>query len=363
MKKSLLKFSNLAVLCLILLIASCAKDSETGDEQASAKNLEELALIKEMGFDISGIEDMGTYYIVEGDIIIHKKNINSISTKQAYHKGSIISPQYQTRIYVALASDMPADWQNALSGAINFWNNIHFNSNIRLYHAGSSTPHITVGRGSFSSSNTLAQAEFPNQGKPGASVKVSINHSYMTSSNGRIWVLAHEIGHCLGFRHSNALALGEQPAAGHISGTPSNDATSIMYNTAPQTPTSLSVPSYYDRIATCVLYPISKPVVDLSLVSYDPSTRKAVVSAKCRELRFNWKIEGGGTIVDEDHLPGERRITIACDPPAAGFAGLRIAVMHNEYSYNPEEYAYILMSERGRVEGSGKFEDRYYYNY
>lgn len=104
-----------------------------------------------------------------------------------------------------------------------------------------------------------AIAEFPSADNAG--YRIRVNTSYTLTESQKIFILTHELGHCLGFRHTNWASDGEpsQPVGAYqISGTPTTDSQSIMNSgSAFSGVPNWSGFSTYDVIAAQTLYPFS----------------------------------------------------------------------------------------------------------
>jgi hypothetical protein len=104
------------------------------------------------------------------------------------------------------------------------------------------------------------QANFPVAGNPGSIVRIDPTAG-CTNDNARKWMIAHEFGHALGFRHTNWQAAGEPVnyapsgvfGANQVALTPPIDASSFMNNLLPNN--GYSDFSTYDYRALFALWP------------------------------------------------------------------------------------------------------------
>lgn len=194
--------------CMIFLAASCTKATTelTSDEISP----DVISSIKSMGFSTSGIvaEDGG--YIVEGDIFIPAADLKRNLGGQLLRVGS--TEQYRTTnlvtglprvITVALTSKIKA----SIYGPV-------LDEMVRRYNA--QGLQITLQRVSsgaqitFDNANGqyLASAGFPTaSGNPHNLVKVNTraigSGTSATFINYAATIFAHELGHCIGFRHTD----------------------------------------------------------------------------------------------------------------------------------------------------------------
>jgi len=142
---------------------------------------------------------------------------------------------------------LPASWLDALDKTIANWNAT--NSLLYLKRITSitrKTPvHITVGTFYAENTATIANGSYPDAlGNPGN--KIIVNTWYNNQTTGiKLTTLAHELGHCFGFHHTNSTA------GTLISGTPLDDPESVMNSVV----SDWKGFSYYDLIAIKTVYP------------------------------------------------------------------------------------------------------------
>ena len=249
---------------LIFLFSACRKEgfdpktNETITEKP--KNYDEQALLQkviDMGFREDMIVNKGDYYLVEDDILLVKEDLvkgnyefdpdaedyteeecgdgedcyEPATTRQARRNNLVEGLKIgaiRVRVDWSIPSSGVDNWRIAIRQAINDWNSTQ--SAIKMIYTTASSADITIrSDGGMLPDIILATGSWPSNGKPGNRILVNLDFS----SNRNILAaqkrntMVHELGHCIGFRHTNWVGMGESTAI-HISGTPSGDANSVM---------------------------------------------------------------------------------------------------------------------------------------
>ncbi len=233
------------VLAAGMLFAACQDADVLSPEAASpaatpASLSDPLAQrLADMGFRTDMIVDEGDRFRVEGDIIIHKDALTGpVRTgpggpRFQFHTNNLVA---QSKMAQGLKVNLTgissnAGWLAAARSAIVHWNNT-YGTKIRLVEG---TPADITIRFAILNPGVYAEASVPVNGNPGGTVDVSTSYNGLASSH-KVWVLVHEIGHTLGYRHTNWDDLNEEIypehtlyGANHIPGTPfSADPNSVM---------------------------------------------------------------------------------------------------------------------------------------
>jgi hypothetical protein len=200
---------RISAIAALLLIAgfSCQKSSNSANE-TMVVTPDVINNIKEMGFTTSNIASTEGGFIVEGDIFIP----NSDLTRSL--KGSILrvgeSEQYRTTnlvtglprvITVLVSTKLPSSYVSATDEAISRYNAQHLQ--VTFLRVTSGSPSITINPAP-KSAQYLASAGFPTaQGNPYNQVLVSTRQIGSQPLTTVASILAHEMGHCIGFRHTD----------------------------------------------------------------------------------------------------------------------------------------------------------------
>ena len=231
MRKTLLKRTIvLSSICIIFF--SCKKNAQ---ETQAPETISQSSLDKiyRLGFSKNNVTRDEGDYVVEGDIRISEAELNNIPESQFLRVGA--EEQYRTynlvtglpkTITVSISSRLPSSYVSALDEALARYNALRLLLNFQRVNSGANIA-LVRGNGNF-----LASAGFPSGGQPYGQVKVNSNAIGNQPLGTVASIIAHEIGHCIGFRHTDYMnrqfSCGGQFAnegastvgAVHIPGTP-----------------------------------------------------------------------------------------------------------------------------------------------
>lgn len=188
-----------------------AKEVETPQEEVSAAV---KAQIKSLGFNTSEVQKIDEGYLVEGDIILTADDLAGApsspeliyANEEHYRTNNLVNASSYPTIRVRISSSSSshnAVFTAALDEAIRRYN--ERNLSIRFQRV-SSGANITIDA-YYAANNTLGSAGFPSGGAPYGTIRMNTYHYSTSTSSTNVnyigTIMAHEMGHCIGFRHTD----------------------------------------------------------------------------------------------------------------------------------------------------------------
>jgi len=237
-------FTSSAIIAFIALtVISCKKnnDASVNNNELSAA---EVSMIKTAGLQPTGAIRLNDKYLIEGDLLLTADELRSISTDSGPEVIVANTEQYRT---TKLVTRLPRNIRIRYTGSHSSISTAVTNAIARYNARGLRLTFQKVTSGAadiivsdVSNQVYIASSGFPSGGNPYNSVKFNTDYAYL-AANTLASVLAHEIGHCIGFRHTDYMdrsySCGGAPynegsagvGAHHIPGTPTGpDANSWM---------------------------------------------------------------------------------------------------------------------------------------
>ena len=255
--KKMLMLSTLSI--FVMALNSCNEEIETSIDESQMISDEVKTQFKSLGFDVSDIrksEDREVLdpdyeagnYILENDIIITPENLEAMLNSEIHHTGAV-GEQYRTnnlvnsprtiRVIGYTGGNFALDgtMRTALRWAVANYNRLNTGLNFTLTFGTNYQPYdMVVYRVSGSGGGS---AGFPTNGNPYKFIQIQSGTSSF-GTNVTEHVITHEMGHCVGMRHTDffnrSLSCGTGGNEGdggvgaiYIPGTPSGfDPNSIM---------------------------------------------------------------------------------------------------------------------------------------
>ncbi len=223
-------------LMLAGLFLSCQEDNASSEKLISKAVLDQ---IWNLGFSNENVQKIDEGYLVEGDIILTEADLEDhsdhtilrIAETEQYRTTNLVNGSQTLTVSIDTRLTDIAGYSAALDEAIARYNAEPLGLDFLRSGSSGGDIHLKKQNGNF-----LASAGFPSGGNPYSLIK--INSSAIGSGTSSTFInycatiMAHEIGHCIGFRHTDymnrSFSCGGPPTnegdggvgAIHIPGTP-----------------------------------------------------------------------------------------------------------------------------------------------
>ncbi len=218
--KRIIYSTGMAAMLAVVMIGCQKSSSDKAD--ASALSADERNLIQSAGFNGNWAERTSDgNYLIEGDILLSKAQLEELAITAPAHELVVAGEEHyrttnvvstpatgQRTITVRLGSGFPSYYSTGLDQALARYNAL--NLKIRFQRVTSGGNIVITGRnlGTSGGGCILGQASgFPTaSGNPSSGFTLSTSScatSYLNTANKVDEVIAHEIGHCIGFRHTD----------------------------------------------------------------------------------------------------------------------------------------------------------------
>ena len=190
-----------------LSLSSCSKKEEVA-AAPTAISADVTAQIKAMGFGTSDVRKTDEGYIVEGDMLLTPEMLGASAVQQLLRVGQ--DEQYRTTnlvgslprtLTVSISNSFPAAYKSAIDEAIRRYNAAGLQLTFRRVTSGAQLP---VKFSSNLGTGVLGQSGgFPSGGNPAPGFTLVPSVINSTNVNYIATIMAHEMGHCIGMRHTD----------------------------------------------------------------------------------------------------------------------------------------------------------------
>ncbi|TXI14947.1 MAG: protease [Pedobacter sp.] len=227
----------------LMMFSSCQKNNSTSIKKENVEVSQRvLSAISKLGFSTDEVIARDGGYLVEGDIFLTEDNLKEQSHDANLRIAGV--EQYRTtnvlkvpRTITVSLDNLPAAYSWATDIALNRFNELKLNLKFQRVDKDGEIKVVGFNEGPSLGYIVLGSSGFPTSaGDPYNEVKMNMNEkAYGTNPNVFYVasVIAHEIGHCIGFRHTDYMnraysCNGRKTNEGasdigavHINGTPS----------------------------------------------------------------------------------------------------------------------------------------------
>jgi len=208
-------FFGITGFLLLAFAISCKKAENTSPTQEGIPDAVKAKILA-LGMTAEGAYKSDGGYIVEGDIFLDDAMLNSVPDQQSivvagvehYRTTNLVTGLPRT-IRVRYAGSKTSI-SNAINSAISRYNALGLQINFLRV---TSSPNITVY--DVSGVSYIASAGFPSGGNPYSQILFNTAYSGWVA-NTLASVLAHEMGHCIGMRHTDLACREYSCGGGHV---------------------------------------------------------------------------------------------------------------------------------------------------
>jgi len=189
--------------CLLTFVACKKNAEEPVDDKVSSEVLEK---IYNMGFSIADVKKIPEGYRVEGDIVLTPEQLgvptNSpwirMNETEQYSTNNKVTVSSVPRTITLSVSGLSPDYTTALDEAIALYNALNLKLVFQRVSSGATISVVNANLG-----DVLGQSGFPSGGNPYSTIQLNANAIGFRDIDNLATIIAHEMGHCIGFRHTD----------------------------------------------------------------------------------------------------------------------------------------------------------------
>ncbi|GGH01231.1 M57 family metalloprotease [Pedobacter zeae] len=210
-------FLSMAALCLLFTTLYSCKSNNTESEVQNKTDIsaDKLAKIKSLGFSTDNLRKIDEGYLVEGDILLTDDNLTenakganlNIAETEQYRTTNIVTSL--PRVITISVTNLPQVYSDAVNTMISRYNSLGLRITFQRAAAGTTGNINVVGfnEGPSGGFITLGSAGFPtSSGNPYNQIRMNTNAAAYGTNPNLLYlasVIQHEVGHCIGFRHTD----------------------------------------------------------------------------------------------------------------------------------------------------------------
>jgi hypothetical protein len=211
--------SPIGLLIMLATFAiSCTKNS-VNEVDGNTLTVEEKALIASAGFNSNWAEKNGSSYLIEDDILLTKEQLQEmagvapthnliVGNEEHYRTTNLVSTSGSRVITVSLGSGFPSYYSTGLDQVIARYNSYNLTIKFQRVASGGeiNIKGANLGRVRGGGCILGQSAGFPTGGNPAPGFTLSTTKcatQYISTADKADEVMAHEMGHCIGFRHTD----------------------------------------------------------------------------------------------------------------------------------------------------------------
>jgi hypothetical protein len=191
------------IISFLVLFVSCEKNTDS--VTATSKEERAIEILHEQGFNTDGYKVSGDDILIDNCILIPIDEILDGTLKKQWQTEYLISQEKVKNIKVKIESNVPEIWKEATRFALKAWSGIT-NTKLNMVEV-TENEDIVIRYTSLENSEAkgaIAVAKFPTKsGDPGNLIKINTIYNEKLSQTQKNLTIVHELGHCIGFRHTN----------------------------------------------------------------------------------------------------------------------------------------------------------------